>query len=293
MAGDGTASFHRTLQCSFTSPGLARWLVGDALAAAGVSELEDSAKLLVSEAVTNAVVHASTQVGLRACYSAGRLRVEIEDGSLRAPALPGQPGGAWGRGVLLLDALADRWGVERWQSTKVVWFELLRGRNPHVAAAGLRSVAADPPCVEVTLSALPTSLTLEMVAQDESMLREIALVNLSGPATGTASGPSGTSGEALPAAWDSVALDLGDLALAANDAVAEDSPVFDAMLTLPAGAAQHARTRLELTEEGDRQAAAGLLLCQPASREVADYRRWLLGEIASRAEQAPETGAPG
>lgn len=85
--------------------------------------------LLVSELVTNAIVHAGPPVTLRAQRSGDRLRVEVCDGVSVPPVLrPQQPAGAppseRGRGLFLVASLADRWGWEDHESGKAVWFEL-------------------------------------------------------------------------------------------------------------------------------------------------------------------------
>jgi DNA-binding NarL/FixJ family response regulator len=94
----------------------------------GVEDLLSSVELLVSELVTNAVVHASSepQVGVR--VSPATVRVEVYDD---VPTLPHRRTpdalGPGGRGLLLLDRIASRWGVDAHGEGKVVWFELDRG----------------------------------------------------------------------------------------------------------------------------------------------------------------------
>lgn len=88
----------------------------------------DVALLLVSELVTNAVVHAGTPSTLRLSHDEGRLRVELRDASTdQAFVVPASQNGhrPGGRGVLLIDTLADRWGSEVDEQGKIVWFELM------------------------------------------------------------------------------------------------------------------------------------------------------------------------
>jgi anti-sigma regulatory factor (Ser/Thr protein kinase) len=84
--------------------------------------------LLVSEIVTNAVVHPDAEEGgkiaLRALLSSGTLRVEVIDqGTGFTPAARDPAQIAGGYGLFLLDKQAARWGVERCRGTSV-WFEL-------------------------------------------------------------------------------------------------------------------------------------------------------------------------
>ena len=85
--------------------------------------------LLVSELVTNAILHAGPPVTLRANADGGRLRVEVHDGAPQPPVVksPGDPGGPppeRGRGLFLVASLADRWGWEGRATGKTVWFEV-------------------------------------------------------------------------------------------------------------------------------------------------------------------------
>ncbi|MEV7176104.1 ATP-binding protein [Kitasatospora sp. NPDC093679] len=89
-------------------------------------ERADTAELLASELITNALVH--TRAG--AVFDAeltpdGLLRIEVRDA---ATGLPGRraPGeyATSGRGLLLVEALADGWGVQLRGEGKVTWFEL-------------------------------------------------------------------------------------------------------------------------------------------------------------------------
>jgi anti-sigma regulatory factor (Ser/Thr protein kinase) len=81
--------------------------------------------LLVSEVVTNALRHTDGQVTLELWRYPGRLRVEVSDETSRGPVVAGGgPLDEAGRGVPLMDALADRWGTAPHGEGKVVWFEL-------------------------------------------------------------------------------------------------------------------------------------------------------------------------
>jgi len=92
----------------------------------GFGELRASAELLTSEIVTNALVHARTEIIVGVFDTDGRLRVEVADGlsvSLPAPSDP-DPEASRGRGLWLIDAIATDWGVESVEAGKLVWFEL-------------------------------------------------------------------------------------------------------------------------------------------------------------------------
>ena len=95
-----------------TSPATARQWATDRLEAWGEAELVDTVTLLVTELVTNVLLHARTPCELR-IVKGDRLRVEVADGSGRIPEqrrIDGEITGS-GNGLLLLSALSDDHGV--------------------------------------------------------------------------------------------------------------------------------------------------------------------------------------
>ncbi|MGW5248172.1 ATP-binding protein [Streptomyces sp. NPDC004129] len=82
--------------------------------------------LLVSELVGNAVRHTGARIfGLRMHRRRGRIRIEIRDPSRGLPCLmPVQELDVSGRGLFLVDKLADRWGVDLLPRGKMTWFEM-------------------------------------------------------------------------------------------------------------------------------------------------------------------------
>jgi hypothetical protein len=92
--------------------------------------LAHTARLLTSEIVTNSVRHAGAgehgDFGFELVLSPASVRVEVADrgpGFVPAPVQPG-PEDPGGRGLLLVDSLADRWGTA--DGGRRVWFELDR-----------------------------------------------------------------------------------------------------------------------------------------------------------------------
>lgn len=81
----------------------------------------------VSEAVTNAVLHALSPVRLVVREAASALRFEISDEDPTAPVgRDPDPATPTGRGLLLIGCLADRWGVDLRDDGKTLWFEVAR-----------------------------------------------------------------------------------------------------------------------------------------------------------------------
>ncbi|MFI0263279.1 ATP-binding protein [Streptomyces sp. NPDC017056] len=90
----------------------------------GEPEDTDIAELLISELVTNALVHTNGGAVVTATVT-DRLRVEVRDFVGRRPRLrPPTSDGTSGRGLMLVHSLADAWGVKAHGVGKCVWFEL-------------------------------------------------------------------------------------------------------------------------------------------------------------------------
>ncbi|KUN97623.1 hypothetical protein AQJ67_29860 [Streptomyces caeruleatus] len=116
--------------------GRARRWARSRLAGSGIEADEPLAEtliLLVSELVTNAVVHTGCPAVLRLSLPGGAqdhttVRLEVADRSGQAPVPRCADGDATGgRGLALVDGLADRWGWSAEGAGKRIWCELDRG----------------------------------------------------------------------------------------------------------------------------------------------------------------------
>ena len=107
------------------SAALARRFTADTLGGWGAEQLAETAVLLVSELVTNAVLHARSASELVVRSVDTGIRVEVRDQSVAAPTPRAYSLEAGtGRGLLLVESLAARWGSEPDGFGKSVWFEL-------------------------------------------------------------------------------------------------------------------------------------------------------------------------
>ena len=105
----------------------ARKYVSDELTSVGLDDAAATAELLVSELVTNAILHARTPVRVSVDVVGDVVRVTVADDSPRAPQQRRHSvDSGTGRGLLLVERMATRWGVEVGSAGKVVWFELPR-----------------------------------------------------------------------------------------------------------------------------------------------------------------------
>ena len=135
----------------FVRETLQDWL--DTRPAPADTELVDDAVLLTSELVTNAVVHAGTQVQVTCKLAASAVEVVVRDshparmvpGPARDDSIPAER--TSGRGLLLPSALASAWGVSYGAEAKAVWFRMgLAGQR-----TGLTEPGADPDAAEAAV----------------------------------------------------------------------------------------------------------------------------------------------
>lgn len=106
----------------------ARHAVRELLRQWGKPGRSEIAELLTSELVTNALVHTDHDAVLTATVEPYRVRVEVRDFVGRVPrpreAQREDGDGTHGRGLVLVQSLADAWGVRSHAVGKAVWFEL-------------------------------------------------------------------------------------------------------------------------------------------------------------------------
>jgi two-component sensor histidine kinase len=91
-------------------------------------DVGDAIAVMVSELATNSVKHASSAFSISVDRSAEEIRVEVSDSGAGWPMMqapgPDQPSG---RGLRIVDALADEWGVRHAGGGKTVWFRIGTG----------------------------------------------------------------------------------------------------------------------------------------------------------------------
>jgi anti-sigma regulatory factor (Ser/Thr protein kinase) len=92
-----------------------------------ITEVSDVVLLVVSELVTNALVHTTGEVRVDFTLGADRLRVAVTDSSPRAPAKPVIVDweATGGRGILLVEAVSATWGSVPLGGGKQVWSEIV------------------------------------------------------------------------------------------------------------------------------------------------------------------------
>ncbi|MFD8213050.1 ATP-binding protein [Streptomyces sp. NPDC059697] len=111
----------------------------------GLHEITEAAQLCVTELVSNVITHvgAGTPTTLAVSMNGTYLRIEVQDPDTRALPTLLQAGAdsEGGRGMALVDATADRWGVQLYPNRKITWCELSTRLNSPDGHSGGAPVA--------------------------------------------------------------------------------------------------------------------------------------------------------
>lgn len=116
------------VRCTEAAPGRARRILCDLLDRLGLLDAFPDAPLVLSELVTNAVLHSDCDL-LRVDFDVhndGRLRLAVTDTDPAHPVVRKPAGGTsvGGRGLMIVDTIASDWGVEATFTSKAVWAEM-------------------------------------------------------------------------------------------------------------------------------------------------------------------------
>lgn len=114
-----------TLRADASSARAARRFLRSVLQGWQCDHVVEVTLLAANELVTNAILHARTELHLLVKLHGSALRVEVADHSDQLPVHRHVPDDATsGRGIALIDAVSARWGVDALPDGKRVWFEV-------------------------------------------------------------------------------------------------------------------------------------------------------------------------
>ncbi|MEU9554226.1 SpoIIE family protein phosphatase [Streptomyces fumanus] len=246
-------------------------------------DLVDTARLLVSELVTNAVLHARTEVEVSVRVTGGTVRVRVGDRRPDRVLVPHDcPSYAGtGQGLALVGLLAHRYGVVTDDRSKTVWFELRPG-TPAPETAGW-DVPVPPAGAEatVTLVDVPGALYAASQQHRHTLLREAGLALAAGDDIGVPPDDLRTAQDMSNAVTAGVTA-----ALRRQPAGAETRSL---PLALPPDAAPAVRTLCDVLEAAEDAARAQRLLTLPALPRSRVFHRWLFDQITGQLAGAPPT----
>ena len=295
--------------------GTARRHVAEQLRAVGLESAVPDAQLAVSELVANAVIHARTPVTVRveALATGARVHVHDESPALPSPAALGASAMS-GRGLVLVDAVSVRWGVEPDPAGgKTVWFDIDPDQVAPEAPAPLLALWLDidgltspgPDADDEMTVVLPDMPVEDLIAAKmrvEDLIRDLKLVllNESAQVTGQQSSPDevllARRLDASVEAFDRTRVQMRSQALQAS---ARGERTTTLRLRVARGSADAVVRYRQALEEADELSRAGKLLVAGGLSSHARLRRWYLDEIVRQLREerpasppAPAPGAP-
>jgi PAS domain S-box-containing protein len=297
MVGERVLPGRRRFPALPSSVREARLMIRDCLVTAGREDLLDTAELLVSEIVTNALVHAGTPVDVAFSFVDGGLRVEVTDGSPHLPSLRGYgPSAGTGRGLMLLEEMVDEWGVVPGDPGKTVWFQIassvsLEQRSPGPAA----TARAAGEVLDVELLDVPLLLHEAWRQHAESLLREYLLASLDLESTSDpiavhaeASDAIALLAEHIPASG--VGEDPDQVMVTATEPRVSSARVG---LPVPLRSVSHFATLERAMLTALEMVADGHFLNPPVQPELQSLRAWLCDQVISQSGGAePSPWAP-
>jgi hypothetical protein len=256
----------------------ARSFAVDRLHTLGLSGLRDDVELLLTEVITNAIIHAGTEFEVRVEASGAGIRVEVIDGNPTLPAAGTLTAAALsGRGLTLVQSISTRWGAHRnTGGGKTVWFELVPGTVESPPGEDVDALLAmwddsadyppktgTPSLVEIIIRDLPVQPLVAAKAHMEDLLREVQLVLL-----GNDQRPLGIPqwptlveiARNLNVAAQEFAEGRRQMRLHALEAAARGQEVVTLRLHLPADATGAATRYSEAVQRAEELGAAGQLL---------------------------------
>jgi anti-sigma regulatory factor (Ser/Thr protein kinase) len=284
-----------TLPADARAAGLARAAVRERLRGWGMDDLVDVVMLLSSELVTNALLHTNSSPRLGLVREGADVRLTVVDDSPVAP-LRRQHGltAMTGRGLELLEKLADDWGWTSDDGGKAVW-ALVRGTLPTPAPAheheehltdrpeetpsplGRYVPAGGEHAVPVCLLGLPVRVFVAAQDHHDGLLREFRLLAMSDDRP--AGPPELTHLVELFGVRFASAGRRPDVEAALEDG--QDR--IDLEFPVSPAAVATAHELAALLEQADDLCRAGLLVSLPRPRVVREFGRWYLHQLVDQA----------
>jgi GAF domain-containing protein/anti-sigma regulatory factor (Ser/Thr protein kinase) len=251
----------------------------------------DDVALIVTELVTNGLLHGQLPVTLRISRAGERVRIEVEDAGRELPVrIRSNTDTMTGRGLGLVAALATNWGVEATAAGgKVVWAEVDESQSvepvdPELDVdellAAFNDADFDEPMFTIELGAVPTDLLLAAKAHIDNLVREFTLADAA----------SASSGTALPRELaDLVRTVVHGFSMARSEikrqavrAGEQGLSETRLVLTLPESAARAGEQYLAALDEADRYARTARLLTLETPPVHRLFRRWYVEAIVQQ-----------
>jgi PAS domain S-box-containing protein len=302
------------------SAGDARRFVRAVLAEADRESWSEAASLAVSELVSNAVLHAHTEVELAVVTGSDSVRIEVRDDNPVLPAARSYDDHATtGRGLELVAAVTHSHGVESLGTAgKVVWCcigggveeddhsvdELLTTWDDALELGAAPEPAPVPDAVPVVLQRMPATLWLAAREHHDALLREMALLRVSAEQAADLSDADLAAVDRARAQIDTaVDADLDRAREQGRAAVPLPQYHPGALPAVPPTMDLHLRVRpadgeafavlQDVLDEAEGLAGADRLLVRPGLPEVVAVRDWACEQVIAQVAGSPAAPWPG
>jgi anti-sigma regulatory factor (Ser/Thr protein kinase) len=261
----------------------------------------DQLVLIGSELVTNAVLHARTELTVTLELHDHRVRISVKDHS-QAPATLRhyRPDALTGRGLGVVAALSDTWGISAAADGKVVWAELdaagdltADGRPPpELGGAPPSPPPGAPGARPVRFVGVPVDAYLELQAHNDALFRELELVSieLEGDDDAAVAAPLADLVDQLSWRFRGQRDRHRDVVAVAR---AHGDQTVDLETSVPPSSVGPARGYLELLEQADELCRTGTLLTPEPPAHVKALRRWFVDQMAAQLLDGAAPTAPG
>lgn len=273
----------------------------------GLVDIVEQVKLCTSELVTNAVLHARTELVVLVRATGNLMNVSVRDsspvplsvGSFEAgeSLASGDEAHITGRGWVLVSAVANGCGVIEHDVGKTVWFELRSGVSPEgppsalpTGAAPTRIEEAPPDWKTIRMVDVPARLMVASEQQLSDLVREAQLA-VAGPAPALPGGRRTTA--LMQAISDRYAGQRGMGWSRAVQALSEGRDLITFEVPVPPEIGEDARVFLGLIEDAEELCRQGRLLVMPAPEELRFFRRWAVDEVLRQLDGAEPSPYPG
>ena len=285
-------SFEARLDPHPTSVARAREHVRELLSDADRDDLCETATLVTSELVTNALLHAGTVIDLAGRVDEDGLHLDVRDGGPHLPLTRDYATtSGTGRGMRMLRQLVDAWGVTRHAIGKTVWFRLDTGDPTVDDPADRRQDGAEstalPDPVTIQLLNMPLLLHTAWREHAQTMLREYLLARLDSDDEN----PIATHAEAT----DAVAL-LEEGVPQLHVEMVPDQLMRDVTeprvtaaqldLQVPRTSVASFATLDRVIDAALQLESEGVVLTPPTEPEVQSFRRWVCAQVVGQAAGA-------
>lgn len=287
----------------------------------------EAARLLVSELVTNSILHAGTTIVVASTVEGSRARFEVHDRHQDGPVPKRHaPDSPTGRGMRLVASLAEEWGVERDVDGKSVWFTVTASTRvaPQLDLASVMAGLADDidaittqgpkpslrsgtsrtwrregtpgpgafdsnaDAVHVQVLALPLEVYLEAEQHNDAIVRELTLIVQSSNSPGGLEVPRRLL-ELASEVRSAFSPASDGLRVQVEDAIRRGQETVDIHMSVPRHGWEALLRLADWLDEVDRYCMEGELLTLESSPRLRRFRTWYAQQVASQMQGLPPT----